>query len=88
MSNVAPHQTIISTTITVTTFMIFSASSLDSCMPCVLRHQKYTVMRMATNAAVALTGSVSALPKRCSRSFSRPTMYCPADTPLIGPVRT
>ena len=57
-------------------------------MPCVLRHQKYTVITIATNAAVALTGSVSALPKRCSTSFSSPTMYWPADTPLMGPVST
>ena len=86
--SVSPHQAIIRTTITVVTFMIRSASSLDSCIPCVLRHQKYTVMRIATNAAVASTGSACALPDRRSRSLARPTMYCPADTPLIGPVST
>ncbi len=87
-SSVRPHHTIIRTTITVVTFMIPSASSLDSWMPCVLRHQKYTVTSTATNAAVPPTGSEFVDPKRCSRSFSRPTMYWPAETPLIGPVRT
>ena len=37
---VNPHQPISSTTITVVTYMIFSASSDDSWMPLVLRHQK------------------------------------------------
>ena len=39
-SSVSPHQTISITTITVVICMIFSASSLDSWMPLVFRHQK------------------------------------------------
>ncbi len=54
---VTPHQPINSTTITVVTYMIFSASSDDSWMPCVLRHQKYTVMAAAIAAAQRLTTS-------------------------------
>src|SRR2546428_305408 len=37
---VAPHHPISNMTITVVTYMIFSASSEDSWMPLVLRHQK------------------------------------------------
>src|ERR1041384_1650647 len=48
---VTPHQAISSTTIAVVTYMIFSASSEDSWMPFVLRHQTYTVMARAMPAA-------------------------------------
>ena len=85
---VKKHHTINTTTITVVTFMIRSASSLDSWIPRVLRRQKYSVTTMATAAAVAPDGSRMAEPLRASTSFTRPAMYCPADTPLIGPVRT
>src|SRR3989442_2955275 len=47
-----PDHRINTTTITVVTYIIRSASSDDSCMPCVLRHQKYTVIRIANPAAM------------------------------------
>jgi hypothetical protein len=39
--------------------MMRSASSLDSCSPRALRHQKYVVMRMAMKAAVEPAGGVN-----------------------------
>jgi hypothetical protein len=49
------HQPISSTTITVTSFMMCSAFSLDSATPLVFSHQKYTVTTMAKIVAIPAT---------------------------------
>src|SRR6202035_116664 len=82
------HQMISSATITVVICMIFSALWLDSGMPLIFSHQKYNVMKMAKHAAVKFSESTIPRWKYANSSFKRPARYCPAETPLIGPVKT
>ena len=71
---------------TVVTYMIRSAFSLDSGMPLMFSHQKYRVTRIAKTAAPAFMGRVL-ICECCRSSFSKPIRYKPAETPLMGPVR-
>ena len=87
-SSVITHHAIRITTMTVVICMILNASSLDSCSPLVFRRQKYAVIAIANNAAVKLIGTCTADPSRSRTSLISPAIYWPAETPLIGPVRT
>ena len=75
------------TTITVVTYMMRSAFSLDSGMPLMFSHQKYTVTITAKTAAVEIHRKHKLNVRSGNSSFRKPTRYSPAETPLIGPVR-
>ncbi len=85
----------ISTPMTVVSCMIRRALSLDSWTPMMFSRQKYSVMPTATITVRQLTvpgwavaSSTPADPwASLSMSPNSPTMYCPAATALIGPVR-
>ncbi len=91
------------TAITVVAYMIFSALSLDSWMPRRFWRKKYTVTATAsttepqrTNNSPGCPGSVWSRPHAlwvagANRKMNcpiRPMMYCPAETPDVGPVNT
>src|SRR3989442_4954845 len=84
------HQPTSITTITVTSFMIWSAFSLDSGMPLVLSPQQYEVTTMAKTEAIPLIETGEKGPLRCAclqSSLTTPPRDCPADTPLISPLQ-
>src|SRR5437899_8753031 len=86
-ASVYPHHAIMITTITVVMYMIRSAFSLDSGIPLMFSHQKYTVTRIAKNAAVAFIGNANFACPYPRTSLINPVKYRPAETPLMGPVR-
>src|SRR6267154_5850006 len=84
-SSVYAHHEISAITITVVNCMIQSAFWLDSWMPFVFCHQKYSVAMIAKIVAVALAFNTIFRCMNENSSFSTPTRYLPAATPLIGP---
>src|SRR5208283_4927938 len=87
ISTVYTHQLIRITTITVVICMMRMAFWLDSCTPLMLYHQKKSVHMTAKHAAPIPGAMCSPRWMYSEVSLMRPTMYCPADTPLMGPVR-
>ncbi len=73
---------------TVTSFMMINAFSLDSDMPLVFSHQKYkvtTIAKVAAIKSIVVPESGPLMWKYCKSSVISPARYCPAATPLMGP---
>src|SRR5579864_6485566 len=88
LKTVMVHQTIRITTITVVTIMICRAFSLDSWMPWMFFHQKYSTIRMAKPAEKWSSEKVRGWWTYLPISSMKHARYCPAETALMGPVST
>src|SRR5690606_3334515 len=88
MISVSSDQRISMATITVMICMTRKAFPEDSWIPLIFDRQKYAVTTNPKNMAKRLGSIWYGWCKSSKISFSSRPRYCPADTELIGPVRT
>src|SRR6267378_5496306 len=84
LKTVIVHQIRSVTTITVVMIMICIAFSLDSWIPWMFFHQKYTATSSAKAAEKWLSLKLRGWCRYCPMSFVKPARYWPADTALMG----